>query len=106
MIILNVIIEKIMRSIVNPEEIITNDRIIIPRIASKKINDVTNYTLAYQQKLFFNTYMRQKIRKAYTTFLIAQLANILQFSAQRQMFSAVKLYVKEEKQAAAIEKKV
>lgn len=50
--------------------------------------------------------MRQKIRKAYTTFLIAQLANILQFSAQRQMFSAVKLYVKEEKQAAAIEKKV
>ena len=59
------------------------------------MNDVINYTLAYQQKLLFTTYMRKKIKKAYTIYLIAKFTNILEMSGQRQALSSVKVYVKE-----------
>ena len=67
---------------------------------------VTNYVLDYQQRLFFNTYVANKISKAYKTFLSARMMSVFQLSCQRQTFSSIQEYIKANQRYYELNKKV
>ena len=64
-------------------------------IASKKIDTVTTYIYDYQKKLFYNTYTKRKISKAYRLFLLARMFTIFQNSCGKLTFSSIKDYIKD-----------
>lgn len=62
------------------------------------MDTVTSYIYSYQQKMVFNTYTANKIKKAYKLFLLARMVTIFSCTAERQAFGSLRISVKQQQQ--------
>lgn len=63
-------------------------------MASKKIDKLFNYSVMCQERVYFDTYIRKKIKKLYREYILHRFGMILNLFGSKKGFNEMALYSK------------